>query len=971
MEFKRGLISALIFQFSILISAQYYNTGQDPTGLKWFQIKTDRFKIIFPEKYGHEGINFARSLDKAYSEMGPLYSTGKIRIPVIIHNYTTQSNGYVAWAPKRMEIYPTPEQNAIPLDNNTQLAYHELTHVLQMETLNNGLSRAMSLLFGQQFPGILAAMVPQWYLEGDAVFNESIFTPSGRGRSPSFQKYIKAITFEKGKMYRYDKILNGSYKHFVPNHYQTGYQIVAWSKSRYATDLWNRALKLTANAPFLADPTNVSLWHNIGKTKRMLAKETFDTLTRIWKNEIASNNPLKYSTINPPKGKKYINYYCPVKVTKDIYAAIKTSLTDPPAIVLINISDNSERKIQSPGYMYPYVISCGGKILVWVENQPDPRWGNRNYSIIKLMDTRNRVVKQLSWKSRYMSAAISPDGKVIAATENTINNKNNVVLINPGTGKIIKSIPVPENAYLQNPKWSYDGTEISMISLTAEGEGIVSLNLSGLSWKKIIPENATDYQSAVIRNDSLFYVSSASGTENIYVLTPDKKNVIITNTAFGAIDPLPDGKNIIFSDYSFSGHNLCYTEINPEANTISPEKLKSAFLINGINAPVIQTNDQENEKEYIPTRYKKWQHLFSFHSWMPFYADIEEIKSDPLTVRPGFTLFSQNQLSTLTTSVGYEYSDKLHKFHSKIKWEGWYPVYETGFNYGHNPGVFKTETGNPDPSAVSPGINFTNTLLLPLRFSSGKFHQFLQPSVSSVYNNNYIYVKKDSQYDYGQHQLAGRIYFYNAHNSSMRDIYPRLAQVVDLNVSLYPWDKDFYGPSMSLQTAFFFPGFLPNNVLRIRYENEILKPESYLKSNRIHLPRGYKNIISEKIFFTSCDYIAPLAYPDISAGSLLYLKRLRAGLFYDFARATNNYYLKVRPSGGLTVDYVHKYAETLSSFGTEMIADFHVLRIPYMISAGIRAAWSNDLKSPVFETIFSIDIYGMSIGRSGSNRIRL
>ncbi len=971
MILKRGLISAIIFQISILVSAQYYNTGQDPAGLKWLQVKTDRFKIIFPERYGQEGIAFARSLDKAYSELGSFYPPGKFRIPVIIHNFTTQSNGYVAWAPKRMEIYPTPEQNSIPLDNNTQLAYHELTHVFQMETLNNGFSGAMSLLFGQQFPGVVAALVPQWFLEGDAVFNESIFTPSGRGRSPSFQKYIKAITLEKGKMYRYDKVLNGSYKHFVPDHYQTGYQIVSWSKSRYDPDLWNKALKLTANAPFLADPLNLSLWHNTGNTERMLAKETFDTLALIWKNENESNKPIKYETINPPKGKRYINYYSPVRITENSYAAIRTSLTDPPAIVIINTSDNSEKKIQSPGYMYPYVISCGKKILVWVENQPDPRWDNRNYSVIKLMDTRNRVVKQLSWKSRYMSAAISPDGKIIAATENTIDNKNNLILINAGTGRIIKSVPVPGNAYLQNPKWSYNGTEISMISLTSEGEGIISLSLSGMTWNKIIPENATDYQSAVIRNDSLFYVSSASGTENIYVLTPDKKNIMITNTAFGAIDPLPDGKNIIFSDYSFSGHNLCSAEISPEATSISPGTLKSAFLIDGINAPVIRTNDQGIEKEYIPLRYKKWQHLFGFHSWMPFYADIDEIKSDPFSVRPGVTLFSQNQLSTFTTSVGYEYYENLHKFHSKIKWEGWYPVYEARLDYGHNPSILKTATSNPDPSVVNQGIYFTNTLSLPLHFSTGKFHQFLQPSFSSAYQNDYIYVKEDSLYDYGQTQLTGRIYFYNARNSSMRDIYPRLAQVVDLNFSLYPWDKDFYGPVTTLQTAFFFPGIFPNNVLRIRYENEFQKPAKFLRPNRVHFPRGYKNIISEEISFASCDYIAPLFYPDISIGSLLYLKRLRAGLFYDFARGTNNYYLRVLPSGGLAVDYVHKYAESFSSYGGELIADFHVLRIPYMVSAGIQAAWSKDLESPVLEAIFSIDIYGMNIGRSGFNRIRL
>lgn len=971
MKLKQGFILFIFFLASLSLSAQYYNTGQDPAGIKWLQIKTDRFKIIYPERYGNEGKEFARALEKAYSEMSSLYpAAGKFRIPVVIHNYTTQANGYVAWAPKRMEIYPTPEQNSIPLDNNAQLAYHELTHVFQMETLNSGFSGVMSVLAGQQFPGLVASLVPLWLLEGDAVYNESVFTESGRGRSASFQKYLKALTLEKGRMYKYDKLLNGSWKHFVPDYYQTGFQMVTWARTNYDPSVWNKALKFTANAPFFADPLNLSLIHNTRKTERLLARETFDTLASIWRKEKDNNNPQSYETLNPPKGKNYINYYSPVKISENTYAVIKTSLSDPPAIVLINSSGKTEQKIQSPGNIYPYVISGGRKILVWVETQPDARWANRNYSVIKIMDTRDRNIKQLSWKSRFMSAAISPDAKMIAASENTTGNRNNLVLINAATGRIIKSVPVPGNEYLQKLQWSADGTKISMISLTAQGEGIMSFSPADMSWEKLLPESPADYQSAVIRNDSLFFVSSESGTENVYVMPPDRQILMITNSFFGAIDPLPDGNNIVFCDYSSSGNNICFAPIKTENGKILPGTMKSGFLINRIEKPDI-TGVTDPVINYTPERYKKWQHLFHFHSWMPFYADIDEIKADPLAVRPGFTIFSQNHLSTLTTSAGYEYYDKLHKFHSTLRWEGWYPVYETRIDYGDRPAIFKTSNNASDPAEIRPGILFTNTLSLPLQFSSGKFRQFLQPSFSSFYQNNYIYIKEDSTYDYGQNQLTGRLYFHNTRVSSMRDIYPRLAQVVDLNFSLYPFDRDFYGSVTTLQTAFFFPGIFRNNVIRLRYENEFQTEAKFLRPNRANFPRGYKDIISGEINFLSFDYKAPLFYPDLNIGSLLYLKRLRAGLYYDYARGINNYYLKRLPSGGLGVDYIHKYGESFSSYGGELIADFHLLRIPYMVSAGVQASWSKDFKSPVLEAIFSIDIYGMSIAGRGKNRIRL
>ena len=98
-----------------------------------------------------------------------------------------------------------------------------------MESLNRGFSKGMSFLLGEQFTGIVASLQPSWFLEGDAVFAESVLTQSGRGRTPSFQKQLKALIVDNKKQYNYDKILNGSFKDFVPDYYESGYQMVTWA----------------------------------------------------------------------------------------------------------------------------------------------------------------------------------------------------------------------------------------------------------------------------------------------------------------------------------------------------------------------------------------------------------------------------------------------------------------------------------------------------------------------------------------------------------------------------------------------------------------------------------------------------------------------------------------------------------------------------------------------------------------------
>ena len=210
------LLIILAFLLCSTLPGQYYDTGQDPSSVKWLQIKTNSFTVIYPESYGAGGPAFAKSLDDAYSKLLTLFPPKKFKIPVIIHSLSAESNGYVAWAPGRMEVYPAPEQNSIPMDMNEQLAIHELAHVFQMESLNQGFTKALSVIFGEQAIGIVSSVLPLWFLEGDAVLAETYLSGSGRGRTASFQKKVKAITVEKPKFYNYDKSINGSFAIMFP-----------------------------------------------------------------------------------------------------------------------------------------------------------------------------------------------------------------------------------------------------------------------------------------------------------------------------------------------------------------------------------------------------------------------------------------------------------------------------------------------------------------------------------------------------------------------------------------------------------------------------------------------------------------------------------------------------------------------------------------------------------------------------------
>lgn len=432
--------------------------------------------------------------------------------------------------------------------------------------------------------------------------------------------------------------------------------------------------------------------------------------------------------------------------------------------------------------------------------------------------------------------------------------------------------------------------------------------------------------------------------------------MMITNSKFGAYDPFIAGRNIYFSDYTSSGYRVCKIRQDYPAMKDAGFKMKDSFLINRFDT-LNKVNQVAVRNEYRPEPYRRELHLFRFHSWMPFYTDMEQIQTDPTSFSPGLTLMSQNVLSTLISSLGYEYKDGRHNFHYRLRWQGWFPVFESKIDYGASPEVYKLNNPPGDPSQLYSAISFTNSVSLPLTFSTGRFTQIVWGSISASYRNNYVYIKESGTYDYGQTQIMSRIFLSNYAIPADNDIYPRWAQMIDYSWINYPADKTIYGPMSSLKTAAYFPGIFRSQSIRLRFETDYQQPKLLLLYNIASLPRGYHNIVSLNYRIYSVDYALPLLYPDLSIPSLLYLKRIRAGLFFDYASGKGNFYLTN------AADPYHKYRETFSSFGTELLADFYLLRIPVMISGGVQSAWKNISAKPSIEGILKIDIFGMKIGK--------
>jgi len=138
---KRYLLLCCFTLLPYLLVAQYYILGDDPSGIQWKQINTDKFQIIYPSTFEIKAQRMANLLNNTYLFAGKSLNSQPSKISIVLHTSTVRSNGFVAWAPARMELFTTPHQEIYAQDWLEQLAIHEYRHVVQIDKIASEIPR--------------------------------------------------------------------------------------------------------------------------------------------------------------------------------------------------------------------------------------------------------------------------------------------------------------------------------------------------------------------------------------------------------------------------------------------------------------------------------------------------------------------------------------------------------------------------------------------------------------------------------------------------------------------------------------------------------------------------------------------------------------------------------------------------------------------------------------------------------------
>ena len=645
----RYLFIIIITLFSIQAVGQYYTSGSDPARLKWRQIKTPTVRLVFEQNFEKEALRLAAFMDS----VAPLVSAGLShkpkRINMLVHNQTGYSNGFVSWAPKRVELYSTPNQNINSIDWLEHLAIHEYRHVVQIDKLNQGFTRFASVFLGQQATGgVLGMYLPMWFLEGDAIIAETSLTSSGRGRSYAFNQELKAQLVNRGP-YLYDKAYMGSYRNQVPNYYQMGYPLTAMVRNQYGEDVWGNAIKSTGQSfLWIPNPFRRSLKKQTGLDTKKLYNKIFNELQTNWQKETQETMPTLFNPIIDFNG-DFANFNHPVAINDTILVCELDGPGLRSQIVEINTINGRINNLVYTGMREREPISANENYVVWSELKSHVRWENESFSVIQIFNRQTGKTEQLTRKTKFFSPAIHPTKPLIAAVEATTDYQFFLVVVDANTGQTIQRLASSGNQYILTPSWNRDGRNVVAVLQGPEGKSICAIYPESGMWEILNGPSFNEVRHPVQHGNEVWFSANGQVSEEVFHLQlPEKVVTRLTSSKFGAAHPSisPQSKKLIYSHYTDNGYRPVFYNHNqalPDENPVPPSVMNQ--MANNLAKP---TSVQETKTlDYKTESYSKLN-LLGIHSWGPILSNYADDAKYSV-----FGVMSQNLLGTAVITAGY------------------------------------------------------------------------------------------------------------------------------------------------------------------------------------------------------------------------------------------------------------------------------------------------------------------------------
>jgi hypothetical protein len=898
--------------------------GGNPPSLKWRQLNTDTARIIFPKGLDSPAQEVAAIVHLLSRTTLMTIGHSQRKIDIVLQNQTTIANGYVGLAPFRSEFQLTPEQNSFDLGSlpwEKMLAIHEYRHVQQYNNFRVGLSGAFYYLFGeggQAFANSLS--VPNWFWEGDAVYQETLVSDQGRGRLPYFFNPYRSL-WAGGKDYSWMKLRNGSFRDYVPNWYPLGYMLVSYGRERYGDKFWRNVTHDAASFHGLFYPLQGAIRRYAGMSFQQFRTDAFDHFRKTALDgqsaaagvqssmpaEIAGRPDIPVEADSFARAHRHFaaDEEYPQFLGRDTLLYMRSSYKRIPAFVIRDLKNGRETRVRNRAISLDNFFSVSAGRVVYAAYETDPRWGWRDYSVIRVLDPYTGEDRRLTSRSRYFSPDISADGRQIVTVREAADGSCSLVLLDAATGAVTRSLPNTDKFFYTYPKfYGSDPVIITPVRTRAGKMALVGVNAGDGAIRYLLPASFQTIGFPSVRGDSVWFTASRDKEDRIYCLTSGQLFRVILphgdpSTGQYQFNAGGDGQ---YTWNTFTSVGYWLDHARREAIRLEREPAGDwprDLPVQGIDSlehGPSRLLDTIPPGHYPESSYPIGSHLINFHSWRPYINDPDYQLS----------LVSDNILNTLDADIfaAYNRNEQYTQVGADATYGALYPFLDAGWNYTFNRNaLYRRSLVYWNETNVHGGFN------IPLFWTRHLSYTSLQFGSDLVYSQRYYSgAYKDSFNTRGFAYANPFVFFSHQSQQSHQQIAPRWAQVLTLSYS-------------SAITAFTARQFLASGYLYLpglAYTHSVVLGGAFQQrdtlnnarfTNSFPFSRGYAGENFYRMWRWSVNYQLPLFYPDWGFGNILYLLRVRANLYYDHTRATDFF------TSGQT------YNGTFRSFGSEVYFD--------------------------------------------------
>ena len=853
------------------VSAQIF--GGTPPSVNWRVLHSGPADIIFPP-----GLDSA-ARQVAFLVTGLSHTTlstiGNKQKPVdiVFHNLTTVPNGYVQLAPFRSEFQLTPAQNSFELGSlpwNQILAVHEYRHVQQYNNFCVGLSRVFYILFGQDGQAFANNLsVPNWFWEGDAVYQETLVSRQGRGRLPLFLTGYEALWIAK-KDYSWMKLRNGSYRDYTPDHYPLGYMMVAYGRDQYGPDFWAKTAGEAAAYRGLFYPLQKAIKRNSGITFDSFRTRALD----YFQNQLPAN---AYTGFQASYGKKMEHFVSdelfPQFTDSGHLIFLNSSYSRPPEFVIQEWGKETLTRIGFQAVTLEDAFSYRSQMIAYTAFEPDLRWGWRDYSVVRLLDLKTKKDRRLTSKTKYFSPDISPDGQTLVAVNLTIAGRSFLDILDLKSGKLHRQLPNPDHLIYTYPKF-YTADQLVAAVRNEKGQMcLMRINLTTGNQQTLTEWSMDPLGFLSVENNRIFFTRTFAGEDQGFYYQEGRIYQLHTDATTGNYQlSARDGK-IAWNSFTSSGFRIRALQsenIFEKEEVIFPKTDSSEkHEVYSLDHPPFQIPFPVPDSPFTVKPYSSFTRLFNFHSWRPYIND------------PDYTLslLGQNVLNSFQSEIyiGYNSDEQFKKTGMNFTYGGLFPFLNAGVEYRidrsgyyHGQKILFNE--------LLPYAGFS----VPLNFSRGRWLTSLESGSNITFHQPYFTgVYKDSIKNTSYISLDPQLFFRHQLQTARMQIYPSFAQtlLIQYNQALSNVSSNQFLASANL----FFPGFLSTHsvVTNLAFQqHSSLNPSLF--SNSFPFAHGYTAINFYKMYELGLNYNLPLVYPDWGFANLIYFLRIRANAFFNY-----------------------------------------------------------------------------------------